>query len=289
MKKRLLSVLLAATMTMGATSISAFAEDINNMGDLAGTQSFEASGEAKVPTINITVPTTGTIVLDPFNLEQNGQITSADFKIINNSDIPVSVSLTEAKATTQADTFKIVSKALTTTDKWAVININITDGLNKTTSKVLDSTDAGQNIAVSTPMAPLGGIVKYKYSGTAALNPEEEWTNSDKITVSNTFSFTMNTVAKYHIIKSFSAVNDLTVANGTEEANLGLPETLIGDSKIEFPVEWQCVDADGNEATYEADTAGAYTFQAVIPTGNEKYYSSAIELPKVTVTVEEAV
>lgn len=307
MKKRMLSAILAMSMVMGMSSVTAFAADettvvtteVTNLA-AAAAQNFSAENkEITIPDINVTVPTSGEIVLDPFNISQKGQITSADFKVINNSQVPLTVTIKNAKAVgTNVD---IVSKARKDGTKWAMVNMNIIDGLGKATTKVL--TTEVQDIAVATAMAPMGGVVKYKFSGssadviTATTTDGDgnataiDWNSTaDKVTVSNTFAFTMNSYAVYEIKKTMvSSMTAVTVEKGSDEATnveSTFPATVLGDGK-EVPVTWKCVDNAGADATYNAAEAATYTFKAVVADADIYKVAENVTMPTITVTVEE--
>lgn len=310
MKKRMLSAILAMSMVMGMSSVTAFAEDagIDDVAD-AGANAFEAVNDGYVePTINVTVPTSGTVVLDPFNINQKGQVSSPDFKIINNSNVPLTATIKGANAI-GSENMNILQKAVNDGTKWAVVSINVTDGLGKTTSKVvpagaLDSDNKpdltkGIDVTATATMAPMGGVVKFNYSGTSAavLAEGTAWDGEETITVSNTYAFVVQPFVKYDIKKTMiSSVTELTVENGTAATDIDFPATVLGDGK-EVPVTWVC---EG----YNASTAGNYTFTAKLDTttdldsstdGTQSVASSGIytiaenvTMPTITVTVEEA-
>lgn len=294
MKKRILSAVLAMSMVFGMTSVTAFAEgeeattELAALAGLSSGQAFSAENEEiKMPTISVTVPTTGTIVIDPFNTAQGGQIDSTEQTIINNSNIPLSVTFKGSTATGSTGV-SIVAKAPTDGSKWAVVNLAITDGLNKATTKVLSAT--AQDISVATPIAPKGGIVKFKYNGTCATSITKEgataWNGeSDTITAATTFVFTPQAYTTYTAAKTL-VINNLPtvavdVAKGAsiDEVLPLLPKTAIGDGK-EFPITWAC-------ETYDGNTAAEYTF--TVATVDADIYNIAVTTPptiKVKVVAE---
>ena len=106
MKKRLLTLVLATTMVM-SMSISAFAATIDDAGDLADQEVVVGESTVKEPTVKITVPTSTSIILNPYKIsfEQNGaivnnQVVSVPQVIVNESDVPVAVSISSLKVTT---------------------------------------------------------------------------------------------------------------------------------------------------------------------------------------------
>lgn len=301
MKKRMLSAILAMSMVMGMSSVTAFAADIDDVAN-AGQNTFSAENEGYVePTINVTLPTSGAISLDPFNINQQGQIFSANYKIINNSNVPLAVTIKGAKAV-GTEGFAMVDKALKDGSKWAMVSINVTDGLGKATTKLVGASTDGVDVAVATDMAPMGGIVKFSYTGQTAdvLSSDLTWTTTDKVTVSNTYSFTIKPFVKYDIkktmVSSVTAVNyDLyTDVNEDDESTIPadeaaivatFPATVLGDGK-EVPVTWEYVAAgEGDE--YDGTAVGTYKFKAVVTDDSIYNVAENVTMPEITVTIAD--
>ncbi len=303
MKKRMLSAILAMSMVMGMGTVTAFAADgpIDPNGD-----SVDVTNDGyEAPVIDVTVPTitkgTG-ITLDPYNIAGKGQIYSPEYKVVNNSNVPVVFTLKGAVAS--SDTVDIVAKKLTNGTKWASVSVSITDGLEKTTTKVVPM--AGENVlgvdvVGTTYMAAYGGTASFKYTGMCADNvtaiegeAEEPavWNEDDAITVSAKYSFAPVQCTNVSVTKALKvSTTAITVENGTTVDNIVFP-VVLGDGK-EIPVTWKCVDAGGSDATYDANTAGDYKFTATITaeakaSGLYSIAESITTWPTITVTVEEA-
>lgn len=290
--KRFFSGMLALSLAFGGTSIvnAAQTSPVTNLAD-GGSLGFTADFTA--PTISVVVPTAddAKIVLNPFNIGGTGQIYSADYKIINNCDIPVSVSL--VSTLTLANTVNLATKAPSATaeGKQALINLAYTDGTGKTTVTAMKSSTDPNSVSISTPMAPKGGVVKFGFTGSTNVSPTkngalEPWNNTDTITATVAYNFTPNLYATYNVTKTAtlyaSDADTYTVANGTAEQAVKamLPTHILGDTKVEVGVVWEC-----NEA-YNATTAKEYIFTAKVADIN--IYNVSVAMPTVKVTVEAA-
>ncbi|MBP1566971.1 MAG: hypothetical protein J6A58_14625 [Oscillospiraceae bacterium] len=301
--KRFFSGMMALSLAFCGTSIVS-AEDVT---DLSAGGSLVLEPELSEPNILVTVPTADEdkIVLNPFNIGGTGQVYSASYEIINNSNIPVSVSFS---AIVELTNVTLAQKAPAATgDKQAMINLSYTDGLGKTTTTVMKTAKSteGDNanvVSVATAMAPLGGAVKFNFTGSTTVNPtkdgsDDPWTEEDTIKATVAYKFTPNVFATYNIVKTVALystdLNAITVDNGTElEAVIAkLPTRVLGDGK-ELPVTWKCTTTDG----YKADTAGKYTFVPMVKDDPDEEYDDGIytiadgiaEKSSIEVTVEAA-
>ena len=61
-------------------------------------QSVKSKASLELPTIKVTLPTTHGFIVNPYNVEDAGQIVSAEAAITNESDVAVEVSLKSATA-----------------------------------------------------------------------------------------------------------------------------------------------------------------------------------------------
>jgi len=105
MKKKLLSLALVATMVFGM-SISAFAADLDDATELTTGQAVTGTSQVVEPTIKVTVPTSTKIYVNPYKIPYkvdgvfyNSQIVSVPQVIVNESDVPLAISISELKAT----------------------------------------------------------------------------------------------------------------------------------------------------------------------------------------------
>lgn len=105
MKKKLLSLALVSAMVLGST-ITASAEGNINTPALAGSgQEITGSSTVKTPTIDITVPTTAEVVINPYKMkatidekDYTDQIATVPQEIENSSDVKVAVNVENLKA-----------------------------------------------------------------------------------------------------------------------------------------------------------------------------------------------
>ncbi len=109
-----LSAFTLTILTIANLALSAYAEGSTSIIDNVQNFSHEVQVDSEiiVPVIEVVVPTTASIVLNPYKLpygennEKNDQIISTDINIINNSNVPVTVELsgsTQSTSTTGAD------------------------------------------------------------------------------------------------------------------------------------------------------------------------------------------
>lgn len=126
MKKKLLSLVLAGAM-VASTSVSAFAAatDTVTTGSVTISESqreqdvnigitgnvLDNDGNAKPGTINVTVPTTAT-----FTVTKEGQLTSADMTITNNSNEKIIVVAKGFEDANGAEDIEVVKKAVFDTE-----------------------------------------------------------------------------------------------------------------------------------------------------------------------------
>ncbi len=104
MKKKLLSLVLAATMLLGASlSVSAAdTTDNNKSGTKDVTGQIEAEGSVQEITISVTVTTVSggnTVLLNPYGMEVNNKTDTLimdDIKFKNNTSVPVAIKLSGA-------------------------------------------------------------------------------------------------------------------------------------------------------------------------------------------------
>lgn len=266
--KRMLSGLVAMSMVMGS-AISVSAAENTNLETLGSQEVKAENTEVVTPLINVTVSSnTVALQLNPFNLGGTGQINTGNIEIVNNSEIPIAVAITGAKVTPSSG-ISIVSKApaATVTEKQALVNLVYTDGTGKATTKAL--TTEAQDISIATAMTPLGGKVSYKLSGSTTVAPAGGWVSgTDKISVTNTFTFTPQLYTEYNITKTLALYSGVSseVTLAADDETYKLPSSVLGDSKIEVPVVW-IKDGDAEDVHDSTETMaglGAGTYTAVL-------------------------
>lgn len=121
MKKKVLSFILASAMLVGS-ALTVCAEDITDSATAAEGTEITGSSTVNLPTIQITVPTTADIIINPYQMtykdddtgiEASSQIISAEQKIESLSDVAVAVNVKELTTTNVTDGITIESAALT--------------------------------------------------------------------------------------------------------------------------------------------------------------------------------
>lgn len=209
-----LAISLAAPAFAADTTVDAPGED--------GTYSAktEVAGTTEAPTISITVPQSGAVVVNPYKMEVSveqvkftDQIISAPQYITNGSNVPISVSATVtgtvsdnsgivfATSTLKGnETTKSIfmyleiakTTAATTPPTWAAAydakadNLAVVVGSKGTTKKdmvVMDAT-GGEN-----------AFAAFRLAGAVATNPAKAWTSTDAVTVSIAYTFAPTVVA----------------------------------------------------------------------------------------------
>lgn len=114
MNKRITSLVLAMGVMVGTSSV--FATPITDLETLSNI-SVDVKGTVTLPIIKVTLPTTATFKIDPYNTAGKGQIASTEFKVINESDVAIDVILNEFKVTQKDGIEKEKEIVLATTDK----------------------------------------------------------------------------------------------------------------------------------------------------------------------------
>lgn len=213
-RKRLFCAVLALVLLFSAQPATAAAE-------LWDTYSTTITASCKVPTIKVTVPSTGQVYLNPLKLtvfingeSTSDQIISAPCCIANESDIPITVDVTVTGAVNEGSDMTLVASSTQdseSTDKSAFIYFEMqsadTDDPNDVTwdseydsSKhiIVDTSAAGQskeNILTLSAITPegavaAGGYGAFRLAGDAVETPANVWTSQDGISVEVAFTFT---------------------------------------------------------------------------------------------------
>lgn len=290
--KRTLSAVMAITMVASATSLNVFAED-PGLDDANSTTLTSTVAETALPDFKFSLPTTSTSYIDPYQINQMGQVYSTKSTVVNNSNVPVKVTLTGVYATGVGAATLFTSAPKATSEdyskNWVVPSISVTDGINKTTTKVLadGSGDNGkQDISISTVMAPMGGKITYSLTGTCALNPTTAWVKDDGITMTNAFKFEPQTYASYVVAsapKFWNTKQATTVtlpSSNVPALSEYLPSTLSNGGK-ELPVVWY--KDGGTSASDLTTTAAAGTYVAKVADEDIYVVTGTFDMPSITI------
>lgn len=214
-KEWLFCAVLALVLLFSAQPATAAAE-------IWETLSTTITATCTLPTIKVTVPSTGQIYLNPLELtvsingeDTDNQIISVPCCIANESDIPLGVNVTVAGAINENSDMTLATsstKDSDSTDKSAFIyfemqTANTADPNDVTWESeydplkhiIIDTTADGQskeNILTLSAMTPEGtvaegGYAAFRLAGDAIKVPENNgWTSQDGITVAVAFTFT---------------------------------------------------------------------------------------------------
>lgn len=210
--KKLLATLLATTMVFG-TTMSVFAAEPISAPDENGVYSSTVEGNSEIttPTIKITVPTSVSLTIDPYNIGNKGQIASEDQFIKNESNVPISVGM-GLYATKADETCEIVlaTAALkgteTTKSVFAYADIVASDdGSTATHAEAFDTKSTSQfalaygtaekhttkaNMITLAKGSESATYAAYRFQGAATTKNAKAWASTDVLTVTVVFNFT---------------------------------------------------------------------------------------------------
>ena len=216
--KKFVSLVLASVMAL-ALSVPAFATP-SYSDALSSNTAYE--GELKAPTIKISVPDSGKVILNPYKMtftpaggdETSDQIVSAPLYIASATDVALTVDATVTGTAPTGVTFATATtqgtKAVTTKSVFMFFEIKTaTDGSTSpfTTASTYDSKSTSQ-ILVSAKAASKKGVITlpatdgtnatyaaYRLTGDLASSPVEAWTDADAVTATVAFTFTPTVAA----------------------------------------------------------------------------------------------
>lgn len=215
--KKFVSLALALVMSL-ALAVPAFASGAAANTALA--QSSEITGTTKTPTIKITVPATGAVVVNPYKMEVlpsggtagtdevQDQIVSATQWVENASDVAIKVSAAvsakvagKAKLATASTVTTGSAKPITTNSIYLFLEAVVADD---ETTAVTDWSSATKAVAAAkgtvtelgtlakgtgTAADTTGGYLAYHLSGDAVEAPAVAWAAEDKVDVTIAFTF----------------------------------------------------------------------------------------------------
>ena len=208
-RKRLLCAILALVLLISAQPAMAASNQ----------RSTEITTTTKMPTINVTVPSKGSVVINPLSLpvsisgeESTDQIVCTPRQLINKSDVSLSVDITVTGANKEGSELELASSPTNGagTAKKAFIYFEIhqadTDDVDHAewdagydASKhilVLDGVPQSKTEVLTLPAKTLdgeiapGGYAPFRLSGDAVRSPENAWKKADGVNVVIAFTFT---------------------------------------------------------------------------------------------------
>lgn len=208
--KGFLATLMATTMVLGAT-VGVSATEITAPSD-TGAYTSTVSGDSTVttPTIKITVPTDISLTVDPFNIGGDGQVTSEDQYIKNESNVDIAVGMGLYATKGESSDIVLATAPLkgTETTKSAFIYADVvssTDGQSADHTATYDAKSTSQfPLAIGTEskyttknnMITLKAgdenatYAAYKFMGSVTTKNTKAWADTDVLTVNVVFNFT---------------------------------------------------------------------------------------------------
>lgn len=210
MRKRLFCAVLALIMLFSAQSEAAASLQ----------QSTVIDATCRLPVIRVSIPTSGSVYLNPFELpvsidgrSEERQIVSSLGQIANESDVALDVDVTVTGAVTSGSTMSLADSPTggvgSIKSAFVYFEIHQTDGLDYDLVDWDAEFDAVKHIVVTDgvpttkrgimtlpamtkdgEVAP-GGYALFRLSGDAVKYPEDDaWTSADGIVVTVAFTFT---------------------------------------------------------------------------------------------------
>jgi hypothetical protein len=259
MKRRLLALGLAVLMTVSTSAVT-YADMESNVewqtvqngkktADKVAGPEVSVTSTLIAPTITVSVPTSSSFVIDPYNLGDTAEVTGLDtvalttsgslpqilspqYEIVNDSNVPVIVTVTVSNVTTTGVGLAKTRIAKTTRTKAAFVYLDFKVGMDGTYSRmpkkyatdpdtyvdgatstnsvynkkstsqlVLQVTKGTGTIvrknAVTIPEARNGVSSKayYCFFGDVVVNPRTAWTSEDAVSCTIKFTFTPTAVS----------------------------------------------------------------------------------------------
>lgn len=285
--RKVMSALLAGAMVLSLSS-TAFASttDITTVDGMTEGQVIEVTGKTNTANIKITVPTTGSIVLNPYGLSytdevvttaSTAQVISAVQAIKNESELPVKVS-TSVTGTIEGATFATAT-AVAEGEKKVFLEFgvekiaNVADGakpvLTSPTKKTLST--AAVNFEPITLDEKTGAkpSLAFGFTGDASKNPTNAWTADDIVGATITFTFALDNSGNagggggttYGITSATCATGTFSVDKATAAANDTVTVTAnsptTGGQSATVTV---AKDSDGSAVSVTDNSDGTFTF-----------------------------
>lgn len=188
-------------------STQAFATSISDSFGMTITGAYQA------PRIEVVVPATAEVVINPYRLpvsigsdETDAQIMSSYACIQNKSEVPISVSATvigAVKAGSDMRLSSVTTQGTTLTSKSAFVYFEMQSSDSSDPDDVYwdDEFDAQKHIVVRTTAKTMKDIVSlgmdgdygcfgaFRLTGDCVANPRKPWTENDGINVTISFTF----------------------------------------------------------------------------------------------------
>lgn len=186
---------------------------------LSNERSTVIEGLARLPVINVIVPVSANVIINPFELpvwiggeESEAQIISSSSYLVNASEVPMNVGITVTGRVKEGSDMTLASSPTggNGSQKQAFIyfeiqksSTNEPEGVTWDTSYdpskhilVIEGTPNGKSDLLRLPAitrereVAAGGCAPFRLTGDAVRNPTNEWTGKDGIYVTVAFTFT---------------------------------------------------------------------------------------------------
>ena len=301
-----MSALLAGAMVLSVSS-TAFASttNITTVDGMTEGQLIEVTGTTKTADIKITVPTSGSIVLNPYELNYDlpagsnpatstDQIISAKQYIHNESDLPVKVSGT-VTGTAEGAEF-VAGSAAAVTDKKAV-NLKFTIGAVANDTAALPSTGAieltttAQDLPDTTLDKKNGTntYVVFGFTGDASKNPTNAWTADDIVGATIAFTFALDNsgagggsnTGSVTITATDTALDSTTTTSTS--ATFSFPSSVTANGNVTWSSDTPSVAtvtsaSNDNNATITYQGTGTANISASFTGNDGKNYTGSIQI-----------
>lgn len=225
MKKKVLSMILATTMLLGAT-LAVNAAELTDSTAAANGQEVTGSSTIELPIIKVTVPTTADIIINPYQMSveasdgvtYSNQIISVEQEIKNESNVAIAVNVSDLTTKDVSEGITITTSAISekTTTKSALLYLEVIDGASTFADgyNKLDNQVAIPNSGEKVKAASKDAIIvladgsttattaKFKIGGNVVANPVDSdgvaapWTTTDNIGISFKFTFTPQIISE---------------------------------------------------------------------------------------------
>lgn len=287
--RKVMSALLAGAMVL-SMSATAFASttDITTVDGMTEGQVIEVTGKTNTANIKITVPTTGSIVLNPYGLSytdevvttaSTAQVISAVQAIKNESELPVKVS-TSVTGTIEGATFATAT-AVAENEKKVFLEFgvekiaNVADGakpvLTSPTKKTLSTAAVNFDPITLDEKTGAKPSLAFGFTGDASKNPTNAWTADDIVGATIAFTFALDnsgaggggaityTVTKGSVTGQAGsgaiAINKTSAAAGDT-----VTITVTPDTNPNVAITVTNADSTTTTATVNPSNANEYTF-----------------------------
>lgn len=214
--KKVLSLVLAMALIL-AVAVPAFATEttLTDPAKAATGASTTVTATPKVPTINVVVPKTASVVVNPYQMSvgegaaaSQDQIISATSYITNKSDIKLNVGVS---VTGKAGSGVTLASATAVSEKTnsVFLKFGINNSADNTSPLDFSTLPAANTVVVSATKQDITGLelaattesapnyLAFAVTGDAATAPDKPWTAAMTVTTTVAFTFTpvANTVA----------------------------------------------------------------------------------------------